>query len=136
LLVIVIAVVAVVAVSIILSAVLYFLVSELVAPGGGPPGFQLGPPVTVDNRTTIRVILVDSERPLGAFTVVLWEQGGPVATLAPLRNGTNGPLTFVDSDGSHTLTAGDRFLVDVIAGMEYELLIEWPDGSTGVSWSA
>ena len=125
----VIATILMVAITVVLAAVLYLLVSGLIGGGGAKPTVSLGQADLGTNTATIDIASVDpTGKALSEFKAILLEGASTASTengtISPLTNGgSDGALTFVDSDGGGTLSGGDRFTIDTNSGYYYELTI-------------
>lgn len=115
-------------VPIILSAVLYFMVSGLIGapPDDHRPGVQLGDAEpSAGNVWRVTVAYVSHAEPLFQFRIILYEDVTLRSEMNPLAEGTFGNLSFFDLDGGGTLSAGDFFSVTCNPESEYELTVIW-----------
>ena len=114
-------------VPLILSAVLYVMVSGLIGAGGPyDPDVQLGvPEASAGNQWRVDVVWVSYPEPLHQFKVILLENGTWLGELDPLVEGTPAPLSFTDLEGGRSLTSGDFFTVTCKSGSYYDLVIIW-----------
>ena len=136
----VIAVVLMVAITVVLASVVYITVSSLVGSTGSPPPMIFLSKITADPGTAAYEITGAPESTLASrlFSVVLLVNGSldEASRIDPLEAGTVGNVTYVDYDGK--LTKGDKFTVTVVPDTDYELAIIWRatgDKSFSVSWS-
>jgi hypothetical protein len=75
---------------------------------------------------TVDIAMVDpAGKELAEFKAILVYNGSLVdGTISPLTDGGSaGSLTFTDMDGGGTLSAGDRFTINIMANTDYELTI-------------
>jgi len=117
-------------VPLILSAVLYIMVSGLIGEdiGSREPNIQLGAPTaSAGNQWSVDVAGVSEAESLYRFRALLMENGTLLDELNPLAEGTSPPLSFTDLDGGRSLTAGDFFTIICEPGSSYELVIIWRD---------
>jgi len=117
-----------VVVPVILSFVLYIMVSGLIGEDMGPrePNIHLGAPeASAGNLWRVNVAGVSDSEPLYQFWALLMENGTLLDELYPLAEGTPSPLSFADLDGLCSLTAGDFFTITCKPGSYYELVIIW-----------
>jgi hypothetical protein len=115
-------------VPLILSAVLYIMVSGLIGEDMSPhePNIQLSAPTSsAGNLWRVDVAGVSDSEPLYEFRALLMENGTWLDELDPLAEGTPAPLSFTDLAGGRTLTAGDSFTITCKPGSYYELVIIW-----------
>ena len=114
-------------VPLILSVVLYIMVSGLID-GGQPyePVVVMDvPELSAGNQWSVRVAGVSTLEPLQQFKVIILENGTWLEEIDPLTEGTPPPLSFTDLDGGRSLSAGDFFTIPCKPGSHYELLIIW-----------
>lgn len=122
-------------VPLILSAVLYIMVSGLIGEDMGPrePNIQLGAPeASAGNLWRVNVAGVSDSEPLYQFRALLMENGTLLDELYTLAGGSPPPLSFTDLDGLGSLTAGDFFTITCKPGSHYELVIIWRDSDNKV----
>jgi len=115
-------------VPLILSAVLYIMVSGLIGEDMGPrePSIQLGAPeASAGNLWRVNVAGVSDREPLYQFRALLMENGTWLEEIDPLVEGTPPPLSFTDLDGGYSLSSGDFFTITCKRGSHYELVIIW-----------
>jgi len=136
----VIAVVLMVAITVVLASVVYITVSSLVSSTGSPPPMIFLSQITPEPGTAAYEITGAPESTLASrlFSVVLLVNGSldEASRIDPLEAGTVGNVTYVDYDGK--LTKGDKFTVTVVPDTDYELAVIWRatgDKSFSVSWS-
>lgn len=124
---IVVVVVILVVVPVILSFVLYIMVSGLIGGTDGlEPNIQLGAPeASAANQWRVDVAGTSSVEPLHQFKVILLENGTWLDELDPLVEGTPAPLSFTDLVGERSLTSGDFFTITCKPGSHYDLVIIW-----------
>ncbi len=136
----VIAVVLMVAITVVLASVVYITVSSLVTNMSSPPPLIFISKLTSDPGTAAFEVTGAPENTLASrlFSVVLLinRTVDEASRMDPLEPGTVGNVTYIDYDGK--LTKGDKFTVSVVPDTDYELAIIWRatgDKSFGVSWS-
>ncbi len=118
-------------VPLILSVVLYVMVSGLIGGTDGlEPNIQLGAPTSsAGNQWRVDVAGVSSVEPLHQFKVILLENGTWVDEIDPLSDWLSPPLSFTDLVGGRSLTSGDFFTITCKPGSHYELVIIWKASS-------
>lgn len=123
----VIAVILLVAITVVLTSVLYVIVTNM-AEGAEevPPFIYIGEEQGRPPNTWV-VLGANPAMPLLNFKVKLFIDGFEdfPSTRSPLTNGTVGNVTFIDQDQGNTLSEGDLFVVAVEAGHTYELTLFW-----------
>lgn len=123
----VVAVILLVAITVVLAASVYFLATSLVvrSESGAPFVSMLRLDIIVPGETRIKVAGVSATQPLTAYEVVLLRNVTVDAAsgMNPLTAGTVGNVTFLDGDGS--LNAGDMFVIKVTPGSDYDLILLW-----------
>ncbi|MEW5936475.1 MAG: archaellin/type IV pilin N-terminal domain-containing protein [Candidatus Thermoplasmatota archaeon] len=122
----VIATILMVAITVVLAAVLYVMVSGYMGGGGGgEPYVTFSAPQSV-NATTWAVECEPSRsEPLSSYKIILLKNTTTDSTMNPITDGTSGNLKFVDVDGGGKLTTGDKIYITVTPGANYELNIYW-----------
>jgi len=137
----VIATILMVAITVVLAAVLYVMVSGLI--GGttaSEPNVQLAQADGQgDNQWKIDIAGVSESKDIDSFKAILLKDGAPWKTLDPLGSGTEDNVTFTDLGGESKLTTGDYFLVQCDPGSSYELSVAWKDSGNvkgSESWDA
>lgn len=114
-------------VPVILSAVLYFMVSGLI--GDGQPHEPVVildvPELSAGNQWSVAVAGISSFELLDDFEAILLENGTWLDRIAPLDEGTPPPLSFTDLDGGYSLSVGDFFTITCKPGSSYDLIIIW-----------
>jgi flagellin-like protein len=136
----VIAVVLMVAITVVLASVVYVTVSSLVGSTSSPAPMIFLSQNPSDPGTAKFEVTGTPESTLASrlFSVVLLVNGSidEASRIDPLEPGTVGNVTYTDYDGK--LTIGDKFTVSVVPDTEYELAVIWRttgDKSFSVSWS-
>lgn len=127
----VIATILMVAITVVLAAVLYVMVSGLI--GGtttAEPNVQFqAADNTANNTWTVTVAGVSEALELGKFKAVLLKdavQDG--AAMDPLADGsTVGNIHFNDLDGGGKLSVGDYFTITTETGKDYKLSVIWKE---------
>jgi hypothetical protein len=114
-------------VPLILSAVLYIMVSGLIGGTDGlEPDVLLGAPTSsASNQWSVEVAGASSLEPLHQFKVILLENGTWVDEIDPLSDWLSPPLSFTDLAGERSLTSGDFFTITCKPGSHYDLVIIW-----------
>ncbi len=124
----VIATILMVALTVVLAAVLYVMVSGLI--GGttaSEPNVQLAQADGQGgNQWKINIAGVSESKDIDSFKAILLKDGALWKTLDPL-SGTTTNVTFTDLGGESKLTTGDYFLVQCDPGSSYELSVAWKD---------
>lgn len=122
----VIATILMVAITVVLAAVLYLMVTILIIPPDENVNATFGTPDAIpDNRYRIMVTTTNPEKNLEQFTVKFYEDDVQVGFLNPLKdNGSDQKIvSFSDRDGGGTLSIGDVFVVQAELDHRYELVI-------------
>ena len=121
----VIATILMVAITVVLAAVLYLLVSGLISGGTQKPTVSLTQADLGTTTATVDVGGIDQTgKELSQFKAILLKNNSGSGTISPLSNGaSNLDLSFTDIDGGGTLSAGDRFTITIVAGTDYELIL-------------
>jgi flagellin-like protein len=124
----VIATILMVAITVVLAAVLYVMVSGLI--GGttaSEPNVQLSQADGQGNDLwKINIAGVSESKEVDSFKALITKDGALWKTLDPL-SGTESNVTFTDLGGESKLTTGDYFLVQCDPGANYELSVAWRD---------
>lgn len=124
----VIATILMVAITVVLAAVLYVMVSGLI--GGttaSEPNVQLAQASGQGgNQWKIDIAGVSESKDIDSFKAILLKDGALWKTLDPL-SGSATNVTFTDLGGESKLTTGDYFLVQCDPGSSYELSVAWRD---------
>ncbi|MBI5001612.1 MAG: type IV pilin [Euryarchaeota archaeon] len=130
----VIATILMVAITVVLAAVLYVMVSGYMSgAGGGEPYVML----TSNSAEMSKInVAVNRDEPLSSYKVYLFinntkDNASSLETLTP---GTAGNLTFIDGDGGGRLTTGDVFNITALPGTNYELYIFWKQTGARVGY--
>lgn len=125
----VIATILMVAITVVLAAVLYVMVSGLI--GGttaSEPNVQLAQADGQGaNVWKINVAGVSESKDADSFKAIVLKNGVLWRTLDPLDTGSATNITYTDLGGEGKLTTGDYFLVTVDPGASYELNVAWRD---------
>ena len=114
-------------VPLILSAVLYVMVSGLIGEGQShePVVILDVPELSAGNQWSVAVAGISSFELLDDFEAILLENGTWLDRIAPLEEGTPPPLSFTDMDGGYSLSVGDFFTITCKPGSHYDLVIIW-----------
>lgn len=127
----VIATILMVAITVVLAAVLYVMVSGLI--GGttaSEPNVQLAQASGQGSDSwKIDIAGVSESKDIDSFKALVIKNGVLWRTLDPL-SGTPSPagnITFTDLGGEGKLTSGDYFIVQCDPGANYEIDIAWRD---------
>ncbi|MCJ2555835.1 MAG: hypothetical protein LN415_01840 [Candidatus Thermoplasmatota archaeon] len=120
--------------SVVMSAVLYVMVSGLIGYDGSyePVVILDVPELSAGNQWSVAVAGVSSFELLDDFEAILLENGTWLDRIAPLDEGTPPPLSFTDVDGGYSLSVGDFFTITCKPGSHYELVILWRASSSKV----
>lgn len=126
----VIATILMVAITVVLAAVLYVMVSGLI--GGtttAEPNVQFSAATSSANDTwTVTVAGVSEAKELGSFKAVLTKDAAQDSNLDPLAHGsTSGNIHFSDLDGGGKLSVGDYFTITTTTGSNYKLSVIWKE---------
>ena len=121
----VIATILMVAITVVLAAVLYLLVSGLISGGTQKPTVSLTQADLGTTTATVDVGGIDQTgKELSQFKAILLKNNSGSGTISHLSNGaSNLDLSFTDIDGGGTLIAGDRFTITIVANTDYELIL-------------
>jgi len=130
----VIATILMVAITVVLAAVLYVMVTYLITPP--PPNIDTtlaAPEALPDSKYSIMVMAANHQMDLREFTAKLYEDGIEVGTLDPIGdNSSDGKiLGFSDRDGQGTLSGGDVFVVQTESDHRYELVLFYGSDLSG-----
>lgn len=125
----VVAIILLVGITVVLTAFLYIIVSDLAqTPQDIPPRILL---TNTGNPAGEADFVVstggESPRLLAEFELRLWIDGqlDPPSVMDPIAVGTIGNLTFGDFDGGGTMTDGDTIVVRTAALHSYKLILLW-----------
>lgn len=125
----VIATILLVAITVVLTSVLYIVVTNIASDVGRPP-----PAVAFirESRTatsTVYTVHLSGQMSYQFLTAKLFVNytEDTSSTIGPLAVGTHGNVTFDDRDGSGTLTSGDAFLIATLPSQTYEFMLFWSD---------
>ncbi|MEW5936474.1 MAG: archaellin/type IV pilin N-terminal domain-containing protein [Candidatus Thermoplasmatota archaeon] len=121
----VIATILMVAITVVLTAVLYVMVSGYMGgTTGGEPYVMLTAGSSLGDRVDVAV---DRAEPLHMYKVYLYinETRDLASSMETLTPGSFGNLTFIDGDGGGRLSTGDTFNITLVPGTRYELLVFW-----------
>ncbi len=126
----VIAVILMVAITVVLAAVAWLMVSGMVSKLDVPPAYiSLSKENTQSNPSEriIHVAGVDRSYNLLNFEAVLIINisADENSRMDPLVDGTTGNLTFKDTNGDGKLNVGDDFIVSIVPGRSYEIKVFW-----------
>ncbi len=134
----VIATILMVAITVVLAAVLYVLVTNLIPPEPEPPGQvvmskePIGPDIW-----EFCVTSTPTNEELSFYKVIILKNGTRVHTMDPLEEVSKGNYRFTDLDDGGRLTSGDRFIITCEPESRYELNIFWRDSGNirgSVDW--
>ena len=129
----VIATILMVAITVVLAAVLYVMVTGLLTGGTTRPTVSLVPEVRDATTATVDVADAQPAETLANYRATLFVNNTNVEQINPLANDATGILRFADRDGGGKLTGGDRFIINQVTPGNYELIIFWKDGSRVIS---
>jgi len=135
----VIATILMVAITVVLAAVLYVMVSGLIGPGGGPSptmswaGHVITPGSSGGDDWEFRVASIDPAVDLGNYRVSILQGTSIVDGPEDLTNGnlvlgtaSTTHLNVSDLDGGGRLSAGDTFILGNLAsGSTYHMVVYW-----------
>lgn len=128
----VIATILMVAITVVLAAVLYVMVSGLIGTGttGAPTAEMITTPT--QDGYELEVAAPSRQEALNAYKVSVLKDGTPWGTPAALAGGNilTGPagekLNFTDLTSDTKLTGGDFFTLEVLeSGAQYEVILLW-----------
>jgi len=139
----VIATILMVAITVVLAAVLYVMVSGLlVGPGASKPVLTFGTPTTSSGSTTVTIASVSQSVGRDNYRVNLRVNTttGSAVALAPAGTasnvsvaGTTYAITWTDIGGEATVNAGDTFRITTAGGLPsastFTFFLLWSDGS-------
>lgn len=123
----VVAIILLVAITVVLTTVLWIFVANI---SNGvdevPPRVLLTNTGNPAGQAEFVVSSVDA-RPLGDFRVRLWVNGfvDNASAMTPVAAGTVGRITFVDLEAGGTLTQGDMFVVQTSPSTAYAIFLLW-----------
>jgi len=134
----VIATILMVAITVVLAAVLYVLVTNLIPDEPEPPGQVVMSKEPIGPDTwEFRVTSTSDNEELSFYKVIILKNGTRVHTMDPLEEVTKGDYRFTDLDDGGRLTSGDRFIITCEPESRYELNIFWRDSGNirgSVDW--
>jgi len=134
----VIATILMVAITVVLAAVLYVLVTNLIPEEPEPLGQvvmskePIGPDIW-----EFRVTSTSTNEELSFYKVIILKNGTRVHTMDPLEEVSKGNYRFTDLDDGGRLTSGDRFIITCEPESSYELNIFWRESGNvrgSVEW--
>jgi len=125
----VVAIILLVGITVVLTAFLYIIVSDLAqTPQDIPPRILLTNTGNPAGEADF-VVSTGGESPqsFANFELRLWIGGqlDPPSVMDPVRVGTVGNITFDDFDGGGTMTDGDTIVVHTVAAHDYKLILLW-----------
>ncbi|MFQ5909243.1 MAG: type IV pilin [Thermoplasmata archaeon] len=133
----VIATILMVAITVVLAAVLYVMVTGLID-GGKPPGHvEMNKDSVGPNTWELRVVSTTGAEDLIDYKAVILKNGTRVHMMDPLEENNTGDYRFTDLDDGGELSAGDRFIITCEPGSQYELAVIWRgtgDARGSVEW--
>lgn len=130
----VIATILMVAITVVLAAVLYLMVTILIVPPDENVNTTLGTQEFIkQGKYSVMVTGMNYEKDIGLFTAKLYEDRIEVGILDPLaHNDSNGKIvSFSDRDGGGTLSIGDVFIVQTEEDHSYELVLFYGSDLSG-----
>ena len=134
----VIATILMVAITVVLAAVLYVLVAEIIPDDPEPPGQVLMTKEPIGPDTwEFRVTSTTTNEELSFYKVIILKNGTRVHTMDPLEEVSKGNYRFTDLDDGGGLTSGDRFIITCEPESRYELNIFWRESGNvrgSVDW--
>jgi len=123
----VVAIILLVAITVVLTGVLYLIVKDLAQAGENvPPRILLVNTGNPEGEAQFRLSVTEI-RPLTEFQIRLWIGGvlDAASEMKPVVVGTVGNVTFGDFDGGGTVTEGDTIVVATIPSTDYEIALLW-----------
>ena len=129
----VIATILMVAITVVLAAVLYVMVTGLLTGGTAKPVVSLTSETAGATQYSVDVGDSQPAETLASFRAILFVNNTEIDRISPLANDAAGILRFSDRDGGGRLTGGDRFFINQVTAGNYELVIFWKDGSRVVA---
>jgi len=123
----VVAIILLVGITVVLTAVLYIIVANLAqSPTDIPPRVLLTNVGNPAGEAHFQLSAADV-RPLSEFQFRLWIDGqlDAPSLMNPVSAGTVGNLTFGDFDGGGTITEGDTVVVTTAPGRDYKIALLW-----------
>ncbi len=134
----VIATILMVAITVVLAAVLYVLVTNLIPPEPEPLGHVVMSKEPIGPDTwEFRVTSTSANEELSFYKVIILKNGTRVHTMDPLEEVSKGNYRFTDLDDGGRLTSGDRFYITCEPESRYELNIFWRESGNirgSVDW--
>ena len=139
----VIATILMVAITVVLAAVLYLMVSNFTQTdaGGDAPTITLGSVGISGGNATIEIAGASAAKDLDQFKIIVLETTGAgvdsTIEMDPVSAGTSSNITVIDVNGDGKLGSGDKMKIRSGEGGEYELILYWrsSDGKiTSTSW--
>ncbi|TLZ51073.1 MAG: type IV pilin [Methanobacteriota archaeon] len=123
----VVAIILLVAITVVLTGVLYIIVIGLSSNiKEVPPRVLLATTDTAGGVWTFAVTTSDVKS-MADYQMRLWINGtnDVASTINPLVSGSRGNLTYIDTDGGSTVTTGDQVSVRTVTGRSYEVFLLW-----------
>ena len=124
----VIATILMVAITVVLAAVLYAMVTTWLIPPDPVDRVQMTSAHVEEDTWEVKVTSTTRNEELRLYMVVLLKNGTRVHTIDPLEEIDTGDYRFTDLDGGGRLSSGDRFYITCEPAGNYELSVIWRDG--------
>ncbi|MFQ6107654.1 MAG: archaellin/type IV pilin N-terminal domain-containing protein [Thermoplasmata archaeon] len=128
-----------VAITVVLAAVLYVLVTSIIPPGPPPGHVEMTRDSVSPGIWELRIASTTSAEDLFDYKVVILKNRTRVHIMDPLEEIDAGDYQFTDLDGGGTLSAGDRFYITCEPESLYELSVIWKDSGDergSVEWES
>jgi flagellin-like protein len=124
----VIAVILMLAITVVLAAAAWLMVSGMIGRLDVPPTYinlTLESEQQNSSQRIIHVAGMEKTFNLGNFKVGLIINNSEISMMDPLINATVGNITFADINGDGNLNVGDDFFISIVRNTHYEIKIFW-----------
>ena len=135
----VIATILMVAITVVLAAILYLMVSNFTDTGGsgGEPTITFGAVEQTAGNATIQIAGASRSEDVGKYKLILLADDVMVSTFDPVSAGTSGSITYLDVNTDGKLGSGDKIKMGIADDTDYELILYWKSSDakiTSQSW--
>ena len=136
----VIATILMVAITVVLAAVLYLMVSNFTDTGGGgsEPTITLGAVEQTAGNATIEIAGASHTNDLGKYSLILLANDVTVTDFDTVSTTPTGSITYLDINGDGKLGSGDKIKMSINDDTDYEIILYWKTSDakiTSASWS-
>lgn len=133
----VIATILMVAITVVLAAVLYAMVTIWLVPPEPVERVEMTSDYVGKDIWEVRITSTTRSEELFQYMVVILKNGTKVYTIDPLEETDAGDYKFTDLDGRGGLSSGDRFYITCDRASTYELSVIWRESGSergSVTW--